>query len=69
MATETASQRICRIAREEQIARIRAVHGNMGDEWGGTYHKVINALEAALSAMDEAHDDIATLNAEGAESW
>jgi ribosomal protein L7/L12 len=50
----TENQRKAHI-RDCQIVRLQELHRSISDEWGQAYYSVINAVEAALSAMEEAH--------------
>jgi hypothetical protein len=41
--------------RDCQIVRLQEIHATISDEWGPAYLRVIHAVEAALSEMEEAH--------------
>jgi hypothetical protein len=43
--------------RAYQLAKLREIHGRIGDEWGEEYFPVIHAVEEAISAMENAKPD------------
>jgi hypothetical protein len=54
----TQQQRLNASERSKQIVQLQHLHREIGDEWAQGYHAVINAVEAALSAMEEAEAEI-----------
>lgn len=55
-------ERVNASQRSKQIVQLQHLHREIGDEWGDKYLAVINAVEAALSAMTDAEEVIEAEN-------